>query len=167
MASSAACLPRSLASQGRPFYCRRILCTHPAPRNPTGRLDPPFSHASPEVTRWINPKISMECLASEGPEGLAAPLWQGQHWTTEYTMLPQSLQPLCCQDVSPASEKSWAATRVPPFPVLEACSFRPCPRVLGTTGGNRLVAGRTQTLMPGGRGQRGPLPPQRSHPPAG
>lgn len=53
-----------------------------------GWIHLPFSHASPEVTRWINPRISMEHLASEGTEGLAAPLWQGQHWTAEYMMLP-------------------------------------------------------------------------------
>lgn len=95
-----------------PFYRRRILCTTPSPGIPQEGWIPPFSHASPGSPGGFT-QDSVECLASEGPEGLAAPLRQGQHWTTEYTMLPQSLQLLCCQDVSPASEKSWAATRVP------------------------------------------------------
>ena len=132
-----------------------------------GWIHLPFSHASPEVTRWINPKISVEHLASEGPEGLAAPPWQGQHWTTEHMMLPPESAAAVLSGCVTSIRKELGGYQS----LLLSCSgslkLLARPQSLRNSGGSILVAGRTQTLMPRGRGQRGQLPPQWSHPPAG
>lgn len=85
-----------------------------------GWIHLPFSHTSPEVTRWINPKISVERLASGGPEGLVAPLWQGQHWTTEYMMLPPESAAAVLSGCVPSIRKELGGYQSPPL----SCSGR-------------------------------------------